>query len=442
MVRLSEDERGSRSQTCVFLNLDSLASPMQNESVTRLIESAWDQPERLSELEKFRRNLAVMFTDIKGSTAYFEKYGDAAGLAMVYHCNERLRKIVEEHGGVVVKTIGDAIMATFPGGECSVRAAVKMQKSLTAMNQGRPAEDHVFIRIGINYGPGIVRSNHDVFGDVVNVAARLESLAQPEQIVVSGALRDQVAPLEAFETAHLGRYHLKGKSGDCDVYEVMWSQKHIPLPKTTCLRIPTAGVSAPAAYALVHIREDGSSSTAREIGSQAVIVGRTCGAMKFPADAALADPHARFSLQNGEIEVELLSANAQVFVQLIGPYCLQDSDRIIVGSHVFELRTGRGHEGSSLPPALIVVRGENGNGGRALPLTECMTLGRLTGTCIFPDDKVMSRTHAKVYRRANDFFVEDLGSRNGTFLGVRGSMLVPPQALILMGTQRFRVEPR
>lgn len=227
-----------------------------NESITRLIESAWNEPARLSELEKFRRYVAVMFTDIKGSTAYFEKYGDAAGLAMVHHCNERLRKIVEEHGGVVVKTIGDAIMATFQDGPSSVRAAVEMQKSLTVINHAKPVEDHVFIRIGINYGLGIVRSNNDVFGDAVNVAARLESLAQPEQIIISGSLREQIAALQDFKTAHLGRYQLKGKSGDCEVYEVIWSQKRIPLPQTLCSRIPTAGISAPARYVLVHIRKD------------------------------------------------------------------------------------------------------------------------------------------------------------------------------------------
>jgi Adenylate cyclase, family 3 (some proteins contain HAMP domain) len=82
-------------------------------SVTQIMQSSKGQNELLAELEKFRRTVIVMFTDIKGSTAYFEKYGDVAGLMMVHQCNDALQKIVEAHTGRVIKFIGDAIMATF-----------------------------------------------------------------------------------------------------------------------------------------------------------------------------------------------------------------------------------------------------------------------------------------------------------------------------------------
>ena len=82
---------------------------MPANSVTQIMQSSRGQNELLAELEKFRRAITVMFTDIKGSTAYFEKYGDAAGFLMVHNCNEMLRGIVEAHDGVQVKTIGDAI---------------------------------------------------------------------------------------------------------------------------------------------------------------------------------------------------------------------------------------------------------------------------------------------------------------------------------------------
>jgi class 3 adenylate cyclase len=414
---------------------------MHNDSVTRLIESAWEQPGRLQEVEKFRRDLAVMFTDIKGSTAYFEKYGDAAGLAMVHRCNQTLRQSVEEHGGTVVKTIGDAIMATFADGQSSVRAAVRMQKALIAFNSAKARADHVFIRIGINYGPAIVRSNNDVFGDAVNVAARLESLAQPQQIVISDNLRQQLTALTEFETAYLGRYRLKGKSGDCDVYEVVWNNKRVALPQTTCLRIPTPGCSAPTVYALIHVRQDGSDGETCEIGSQPVVVGRTNGSRQFPADSALAPAHAQLSLKDGQIEVEPLSQSAEVYVQLVGPYCLQDADQVMMGSHVFELQN---HQDQPLDSAskFVLVRGEAGPEQRAVSLSECTIWGRSIGTCTFPGDKIMSRSHAKIYRRGNDFFIEDLGSRNGTFLRVRGSAIVAPGSAVLMGSQRFRVEPR
>src|SRR5437588_7035640 len=182
-------------------------------SVTQIMQSSKGQNELLAELEKFRRTVVVMFTDIKGSTAYFEKYGDVAGLMMVHQCNDALRCIVEKHGGRVIKTIGDAIMATFEECKGSVQASIEMQKSLVEFNAPKPEQDHVFIRIGLNYGSGIVKSN-DVFGDVVNVASRVESAAMPEQIVISDSVNQQVAPTGKFKLLHLGRFALKGKEGD------------------------------------------------------------------------------------------------------------------------------------------------------------------------------------------------------------------------------------
>ncbi|MCI0348766.1 MAG: adenylate/guanylate cyclase domain-containing protein, partial [Acidobacteriales bacterium] len=116
------------------------------------MQSSRGQNELLAELEKFRKNVVVMFTDIKGSTAYFEKYGDVAGLMMVHQCNDMLRLIVEQHSGRVVKTIGDAIMAIFDGCKEAVSASIDMQKALITFNAPKPEQDHVFIRIGLNYG--------------------------------------------------------------------------------------------------------------------------------------------------------------------------------------------------------------------------------------------------------------------------------------------------
>src|SRR6185369_8205275 len=82
------------------------------------------------ELEKLRRGITVLFTDIKGSTAYFERYGDAAGLLMVHHCNSLLGQIVERHGGKVIKTIGDAVMASFEDHGEAVAAAIEMQEAI------------------------------------------------------------------------------------------------------------------------------------------------------------------------------------------------------------------------------------------------------------------------------------------------------------------------
>src|SRR5690349_2841975 len=165
---------------------DSLTLRMED-SVTRILKSQASQPELAAQLEKFRRKITVMFTDIKGSTAFFERFGDAAGLMMVEHCNSLVSHIAEQHGGRVIKTIGDSVMAAFEDNCMAIAAAIEMQRALTMENVAKPEPERVSIRIGLNYGPGIVKTN-DVFGDVVNVASRVESAASPEQIVISDAL--------------------------------------------------------------------------------------------------------------------------------------------------------------------------------------------------------------------------------------------------------------
>src|ERR1700757_1765728 len=102
----------------------------QNTLVTKILELSREDPSVLQQLERFRCAVTVMFTDIKGSTEYFESFGDIAGLAMVHECNDLLRAVIEQHGGRVVKTIGDAVMAVFDDGDQSVRAAIQIQRRL------------------------------------------------------------------------------------------------------------------------------------------------------------------------------------------------------------------------------------------------------------------------------------------------------------------------
>jgi class 3 adenylate cyclase len=196
---------------------------MSSQNDETIMQASSGNAAAVAELEKFRRTITVMFTDIKGSTAYFDKYGDVAGLMMVYQCNDALRQTVERHSGQVVKTIGDAIMATFEQPAEAVQAAIEMQQGLVESNAPKPEQDHVYIRIGMNHGPGIVKSD-DVFGDVVNVASRVERVALPEQIVISDSVNQQVARTGRFKISYLGRFALRGKECARDLFEVTWSE--------------------------------------------------------------------------------------------------------------------------------------------------------------------------------------------------------------------------
>ena len=138
------------------------------------------------------REVAVLFTDIRGSSIFFKIHGDIAGRLMMQRHYDMLFPLIEGHQGTVVKTVGDSIMATFYDPFCAVAAAVAMQRELFEYNARQSADDPIRIRIGINFGTGIIEEN-DVFGDVVNMASKLVSMGESEQIVVSESVRDALA---------------------------------------------------------------------------------------------------------------------------------------------------------------------------------------------------------------------------------------------------------
>ncbi|RME27931.1 MAG: hypothetical protein D6806_03750, partial [Deltaproteobacteria bacterium] len=189
-----------------------------SEKVLRLAGTA----ERTGSPPSARRvELTVMFTDIVGSTSFFERYGDDAGLEMVERHNRLLMPIVEQNGGRIVKTIGDAIMAVFDDAASAAQAAVQMQKALEAHNRGADERNRIRIRIGLNAGP-VMEHAGDVYGDVVNAAARVESLADAECILVSRQVKDRLDDAGGFRCEPYDVVYVKGKSSPLEVFEVVW----------------------------------------------------------------------------------------------------------------------------------------------------------------------------------------------------------------------------
>jgi class 3 adenylate cyclase len=180
-----------------------------------------EQPDRGAVDETHRTPVTILFSDIKGSTAYFEKHGDIKGMAMVERHNDLLFPCVRSNRGRIVKTIGDAIMALFDDPVHAVTAAADMQKALASDNSGRDAGEKILVRIGVHTGLGLLRDN-DVFGDVVNSAARVQSQALPDQILITDSLLSAAATA-GFQVGKIGRARMKGKDEPIDVYAVGWS---------------------------------------------------------------------------------------------------------------------------------------------------------------------------------------------------------------------------
>lgn len=136
------------------------------------------------------RLVAIVFTDMKGYSALMGQ-DEKRALALLEEHNRVVMPAFAAHGGRVVKTIGDAVMAEFPSSLSAVNAAMDAQRQLHDRNQGRASNDQIMIRVGIHTGD-VWDIQGDLFGDGVNVAARLEPHAQPGGIAVSGEVWNQV----------------------------------------------------------------------------------------------------------------------------------------------------------------------------------------------------------------------------------------------------------
>ncbi|NOD86658.1 adenylate/guanylate cyclase domain-containing protein [Ruegeria sp. HKCCD6119] len=134
--------------------------------------------------------VAILFSDLEKSTALYESIGDASAYALVVSHFEVMEKCVRKHGGIVVKTIGDAVMAAFSDGEAALQAAIDVQREITEFNALNNHPD-LKLKIGIHEGTCVaMRSDQglDFFGSTVNLAARLQSKAEGGEVVLSQEL--------------------------------------------------------------------------------------------------------------------------------------------------------------------------------------------------------------------------------------------------------------
>jgi adenylate cyclase len=367
---------------------------------------------------------------------------------MVHKSTTMLSQAVERHAGRVIKTIGDSVMAVFEDPAEAIAAAIEMQEAITADNKSKEDARRVLVRIGINYGLGLVKSN-DVFGDVVNVASRVESAAAPEQILISDTLNAVLGVSDRFKIRPKGKFALKGKADERDLFEVVWRPDEDTVPAGSHSLIAVPAFAQNIRFKLVQVRNDGRPARELELQNVASVVGRTDGEFTFPNDSAMQPRHARVLIERGQLFVEPIDS-AAVFFSLIGPYRLQSGDVIKLGSQILEFHANAvalemvASTGSTMkevsaklqkPLAELVSTTDQ----RHFPLPEAeTTFGRTKGTYTF-SDTALSRSHAKIYQRGEDFFIEDTGSTNGTFVKARDKTPVPDQSILSIAGQLFRV---
>jgi class 3 adenylate cyclase/pSer/pThr/pTyr-binding forkhead associated (FHA) protein len=478
---------------------------MEQAPSNRIEELVRERARLDAELEGCRELVTVLFVDIVDSTRFYNDHGDVAGLVMVRKCLELLMPPIEQCRGTVIKTLGDAILARFADGEAAVRCAIEMQRSVAERNRGRAPDDEIHIRVAINLGLALSMGN-DIFGDMVNVASRIESATERDEILISPSVYEKIQHLADIPVRKKAAgVELKGKQGKLDLYAVVWRPQETagpapPRPSNEQLAIATGlhtnlvelaqrggakfvsgnprvspGIDSPvktvvfgsaqieeppagrARFTIARVFPDGSLGIRHPLDRPGIIAGQQ-GEIPLIDDPLVAPQHARFTQLGNGVYVEDLGSPQGVYLRVREPYRLKDGDRIRIGGQKFRLAT----QATGSPVGLNV----SANGTAFLPTTSTnaaspsslirlspndheteryalqgteTSFGRSKGTHTFPEDQYMSTTHARIMFQGGEYFVDDVGSTNGTFVRIRKRVLVREGDTVMVGSQLLRI---
>src|SRR3954467_1765469 len=166
-------------------------------------------------------SLTFLFTDLKGSTDLYERVGDLVAFDLVQTHFKVLNGIVDEEAGAVVKTIGDAVMATFPTPDRALAAALRMRDAMDGLR------DDLILKIGIHEGPClavVLNERQDYFGQTVNIAARVQGLATARSIFATGRVVGDIGASQLLDSSHIQassqQHALRGISDKVTVFEI------------------------------------------------------------------------------------------------------------------------------------------------------------------------------------------------------------------------------
>lgn len=168
-----------------------------------------------------RRLAAILAADVAGYSRLMHRDEEDTHARLTFLLREAVLPAIAEYGGRIVKNTGDGFLAVFPSAVEAIRGAVQFQARVNAMAAGDPKDTRIVFRVGINIGDIIVEP-HDIFGDGVNIAARLESIADAGGICVASSAYDQIRDKVGVQFADMGEQNLKNIARPVRSFAVVW----------------------------------------------------------------------------------------------------------------------------------------------------------------------------------------------------------------------------
>lgn len=250
----------------------------------------------------------VVFADLAGSTGLYEALGNARAADAITQLTQWIGRVCQAHGGRVVKTLGDGVLAVFPDGRKALAAVLDLQRSRQDHTGQWPSAAPMRLQIGIAAGE-VIEVDGDCYGDAVNIASRLSDLSGPDQIWATRSVVSQVrAPDRDRLFRSLGSFPLRGRQQPTEIFQVHWedadAQGHdLTRPALLCERV----VARPPACGGIRLEWLDRQRRFR-VADLPVHVGRSIEA-EFPVDnQRVSRLHARIEWRNGSLMLADISS--------------------------------------------------------------------------------------------------------------------------------------
>ncbi|MCC5888591.1 MAG: adenylate/guanylate cyclase domain-containing protein [Gammaproteobacteria bacterium] len=245
-------------------------------------------------------NISILFADVCGSTRLYEMLGDQRAQQVIGECIAFMLEVVEQYGGTLVKTIGDEIMVRFDDANQAVRAACEIQEE---NESGRQYAGHrISLRAGLHHGPAIL-DDGDVFGDAVNVAARMAGIAKATQVITTGDTVALLDPDLAEMAREFDRTTVKGKTVELRICEILWEADDV-----TTMNVPST-VKPAADEGLLLLRCGDQEVRVGASERPVVTLGRGSQADMVVQAPLASRVHCRFESRRGKFVVVDQSTN-------------------------------------------------------------------------------------------------------------------------------------
>jgi class 3 adenylate cyclase len=261
----------------------------------------------------------VMFVDISGSSWLYKELGDQAAVRRVRSCLSQLARVVDENGGRTIKNIGDGLMCDFAFADQALQAAEAMH--LAVADEERGAQPNLDIHIGCHLGH-VIESGGDVFGDTVNIAARVTGVARTGQILTTQPTVDALSPALQLNARPLDRVSVKGQSDTVALFDYLWRRRGDDL---TVIGTRPAQVD----QARLRIARGGDVVWLDRKGTGSILLGRDRGCGLAVPDPAASRHHATIEVRGDRFVLVDHSANGTYVASGTTETCLKREEIIL-----------------------------------------------------------------------------------------------------------------